>query len=298
MAVSSAGFKPVRKPTWAAEPVRPVKPVRKPVQASVGGGLNQAQQNAQDARNFKYAKPLMQQQQDQRNAPFFAAYAQAHPGTVQAGAPGVDPALAAPAPPAAPAAPGAAAPGPINPFSAAGETAISDRQKATQIALAALGGEEAETQRQFFDPNNPQSRQAELKRQFDQMAGAQKYGQASSGQLYSGSSATEGALGEQDRGFAQANLQNEFQSIMNGIAGRRRQATTDEANDILGITTQTDNAFAGDVENTPIGTGDTAGAAAAARATAPRTAAQMRKDNPAMVAAVKARMRAARKKGK
>jgi hypothetical protein len=296
MAVSSAGFKPVRKPTWASEPVRPFKPVRKPAGAP-SGGLTRAQQNAQDTKNFGLiggSSPggLMQHEQDRRNAPYFAAYAKEHPGQVQAGAPGVDPALAAPGPAAPPVA-GPQGAGPINPFDAAGETAISARQKATQLALAALGGEKQQAFNEFFDPADPMSRQAELKRQFDQLANAQKYSQASSGQLYSGSSATEAALDERDRGFAQRRLSDQYQGIINGITERERQAKTDEADDILGITTQTDNAFAGNVENTPTGTGDTEGGARAAKK---RTAAEMLKDNPALRAQAKKKLLAKRGK--
>jgi hypothetical protein len=288
MAVSSAGFKPVRKPTWASEPVRPFKPVRKPAGAS-SGGLTRAQQNAQDTKNFGLiggSSPggLMQHEQDRRNAERFPLFAAAWAAATGA------PAGGAPAPPPVP---GAQGTGPINPFDAAGETAISARQKATQLALAALGGEKQQAFNEFFDPADPMSRQAELKRQFDQLANAQKYSQASSGQLYSGSSATEAALDERDRGFAQRRLSDQYQGIINGITERERQAKTDEADDILGITTQTDNAFAGNVENTPTGTGDTEGGARAAKK---RTAAEMLKDNPALRAQVKKKLLAKRGK--
>jgi hypothetical protein len=61
----------------------------------------QSRQNAQDTRNWKFAKPAMQAQQDQANAPYFANYAAQHPGELT-GAPGVAPPRAAAPAPAAP----------------------------------------------------------------------------------------------------------------------------------------------------------------------------------------------------
>jgi hypothetical protein len=98
-------------------------------------GIGAVAQRAQDARNFKFAKPVMQAQQDQRNAPFFAAYAAAHPGQVQAGAPGVPPAAAAPAP---------AAPAPAPPPD---PNAVDPRDSTYGVGLTGLLGQ-VQTQRQ------------------------------------------------------------------------------------------------------------------------------------------------------
>ncbi len=165
----------------------------------------------------------------------------------------------APAPPqpaAAPAALPAQPQTPITPFVEGSEVAISEREKARDIALAAIAKSEADTQREFFDPSNPQSRQAALRRQFMQIGSAQRINQASSGQLYAGSSATEDALTQRDEGFAGADLQKEYQSIMSQLSGQRNSANQSVIDFIADQARQKANDYAGNIENTPIGQGD------------------------------------------
>ena len=108
-----------------------------------------ARQNAQDTKNWKYLKPAMQAQQDQRNAPYFAAYAAEHPGAAQ-GAPGV-----APPPPA----PAAAAPqaSPNGDVSTPGD--VDPRDSTYGAGLAALLGQ-VQTQRQAVEAADQTDQQA------------------------------------------------------------------------------------------------------------------------------------------
>lgn len=141
---------------------------------------------------------------------------------------------------------------PISPFDPVAEAQISARAQAFEHTMANLGQQETDLNREF-DPLNPQGRQQMLKNAFQQTRGAQHINQASSGQLYSGSSATEDAFTNQDEGFATADLQHQYTSAMDAIARQRQQANDDTIQGNLDTIRGVTGNYAGSVDNTPMG---------------------------------------------
>lgn len=200
--------------------------------ASVGGGYSQSRQNGQDTRNWQYLQPAMQAQQDQRNAPYFAAYAAAHPGQVTPGAPGVPAA-------AGPAGGGTPSPPPL-PF---------DRQYADQITNAhrvradtetSLGTDRRNTLLDYGfteDPNgalgldlsNPAGRAQALQRQWEQAKRGTLTTNAARGHLYSGSLVEQQNANVLNEGVGQARLLAALQgSLAQNSAARTAAGTTEE----------------------------------------------------------------------
>lgn len=141
---------------------------------------------------------------------------------------------------------------PINPFDPAVESQISAAATKYAHTLTGLQGEQDALNHEY-DPNNPMGKQAMLKQQFQATRGAQHINQASSGQLYSGSSATEDAFTNQDEGFANTSLGDQYRAATDAISGRRQAASDDTLSYGLSLLGGVAQKYAGDPANTPMG---------------------------------------------
>lgn len=193
-----------------------------------------------------------------------------HPAAPQnaAGVPGA-PAAAAPAPVGAPS-PTLAA---YNPYSFAATNSLDDVDKAMQKEIAKLSGLGDTAKARYGagidgkidweNPVDPFSVSGAMKTLFRQAQDAQKYGQASAGTLYDGSSALESALQQQGQMQQRRGKQDELGDYLAGLETQAGNIRTNAATTKSSILAQLAQAWADDPNNN---LGDPAAAAAPAAA--------------------------------
>lgn len=154
------------------------------------------------------------------------------------------------------------------PFDAAREVQISGLEHDRNAALGGLDTQEADLRHDYWDPNDPLSKQNALREQFRQAKDAQRYGQAAQGRLYSGTAGTQRANTQIDEVDAGSRLQRDFDRSLGLIGEARGNADNAFRGGRDAILAESSRAFGNDPSSTPL-PGDPRAAGMAAAATTP-----------------------------